>query len=503
MAKRLIILALLTGLIIGTAFAQTARSHITEGQDHMREQKYAEAVASFEAALKLEPRNRQASTLLREAQEKRMEQTFNQAQGLHQAGNFADAITQYNLAIRFAPPGQNTRSIQSRRDEAQKALQEQEQQAQEATARDRSASSRQAVQRANELFISGQYTQAAAEYENAIGIGGLNTAEANDAQRLLKESQDIIAKIQSYSRTLRDDDFEVSQNRDGKITIVKYKATEKRTVSIGGNNHTLYVGILNVVIPARLYTTEVTTIGSGAFRDTGITSVVIPDTVVEIGAGAFSANKLERVTLGRAVRIIAGGTSEGQIEVSEPGAFEGNAQLAEVIIPNTVTEIGARAFRDCGLTSVTFGTGIQSIGESAFRNNKLTVMALPANLKTIRRYAFNNNQIQSLTIPNGVEIIYHGAFTNNPMTTLIIPVSLATLVRIDNIESPRIGGDHERHGDFIPSFPDSLTRVTLPANMHANNMKNFVENLQNFYISQNRVAGIYVKQGHSVVWARN
>jgi len=496
MAKRIIITALLACLILGTAAAQNARQHIAQGQEHMRAENFAEAVASFEAALRVEPRNRQAPPLLREAQEKRMQQTFVQAQALHQEGNFTEAITQYNLAIRYAPPGHNTRNIQNRREEAQRALAEHEQQAQEMAALSRTEQARQTMQRAHDLFIAGQFAEAIHSYESAISGGVINEAQITEARRLVAEVREVQTRIESFNRSLRDDDFDVTQNQTGGVTITKYKGTESRTVNIGGTNHTISYGILNVPIPQRIYGANVTNIGAGSFRNTGITSVVVPDTVTEIGAGAFAGNKLERVTLGRAVRFIRGGPVEGRAEVSEPGAFEGNAPLTNIVIPDTVTEIGARAFRDCGLTSVTLGRAVQSIGESAFRNNKLAVITFPPALRRIHRFAFHGNQIQSLSIPNGMETIWDDAFTNNPMTAVVIPPSLAQLINIGGQQCPRLGGDHVLYSAHIPSFPpDTLARVTLPANVNDRNMGGFEESLRNFYISQNRRAGTYVKNG--------
>jgi len=496
MAKRIIVMVLLAFLVAGTALAQTARQHIAQGQDHMTAQRYSEAVASFEAALRVEPRNRQAPALLRDAQIKRMETIFNQAQALHQEGNFSDAIVQYNLAVRYAPPGHNTGAIQNRRNEAQRALDEQVANAQEQSARERAEQSRQAMLRGNENFIASRYTEAIGQYEHAVNMGGLTPAETTEVQRLITEAKDIQEKMESITnRPLRDDDFEVAQNRDGTVTITKYKATEKRTVNIGGTNHIVHFGILNVVIPSRIFGVNATIVGPDAFRDTGITSVVLPETIVEIHAGAFAENKLERVTLGVRTRLIRGGVAEGRAEVVPLGAFEGNAQLTQMVIPDTVTEIGARAFKDCGLTNVTLGRLVALIGESAFRNNKLSVITLPPSTRRIGRYAFNTNQITSLTIPNGVELVADDAFTANPMTAVVIPASLGQLITINAQAVPRIGGDHVLISPHVPSFPDTLVRVTLPAGVHDRNMASFEENLRNFYTSQNRRAATYVKNG--------
>ena len=65
----------------------------------------------------------------------------------------------------------------------------------------------------------------------------------------------------------------------------------------------------------------------------GMTSVTIPNSVTEIG----------------------------------PGAFDGCSGLTSVTIPNSVTSIGDRAFYECsGLTSVTIPNSVTSIGNYAF-----------------------------------------------------------------------------------------------------------------------------------------
>lgn len=55
-----------------------------------------------------------------------------------------------------------------------------------------------------------------------------------------------------------------------------------------------------IVLPAELYGMKVTTIAAGAFRDTGITEIVLPETVTEIGANALP-DTLKKATLPTAV----------------------------------------------------------------------------------------------------------------------------------------------------------------------------------------------------------
>ena len=101
------------------------------------------------------------------------------------------------------------------------------------------------------------------------------------------------------------------------------------------------------------------------------TDVVIPNSVTEIGAGAFS-----RCT-----------------------------GLTSVMIPNSVTSIGYCAFADCsGLTSVTIPNSVTSIDGSAFRGcTGLTSVTIPNSVTSIGSYAFaGGTGLTSVTIPDSV-----------------------------------------------------------------------------------------------------
>lgn len=100
---------------------------------------------------------------------------------------------------------------------------------------------------------------------------------------------------------------------------------------------TKYLGKDEVVeIPQKINGLPVTNIGYQCFDGTNyyVTSIIIPDTVVEIGMHAFSGmTALKSVTIPSSVKIIG------------YGAFSACHRLEEVIFDGTVYELGGEAFQ--------------------------------------------------------------------------------------------------------------------------------------------------------------
>ena len=159
----------------------------------------------------------------------------------------------------------------------------------------------------------------------------------------------------------------------------------------------------DVIIPETVEYKEtvyiVSTIGDRAFTwCSGLTSVVIPNSVISIGHEAFSGcSGLTSVVIGNGV------TSIGDY------AFDSCSGLTSVTIPNSVTSIGESAFDNCGsLSSVTIGNSVTSIGNSAFNLcTKLRSICIPNSVTSIGDFAFEYcNDLQYIDIPNN--LIYIG-----------------------------------------------------------------------------------------------
>ena len=163
----------------------------------------------------------------------------------------------------------------------------------------------------------------------------------------------------------------------------------------------------------------VTSIGEFAFDTTNITSIVIPASVTEIGAIAFiDCLLLASVTF-------APGSTLGVIRSS---AFRNCNLLQTIVIPASVTEIGNSAFRSCDiLATVTFAPGstLTTIGVSAFEDTALTSIVIPNSVTSIESETFAScDLLTTITIPALVTSIASDAFfACTSLATVYIPAT--------------------------------------------------------------------------------
>lgn len=246
---------------------------------------------------------------------------------------------------------------------------------------------------------------------------------------------------------------------------------------------------------------QLTHIGQYAFYGSGLRDIQIPASVIRIDQYALAYTPLSAVTFEEGSCLRTLGVS----------AFEGDSFLAEIELPDQLTEIGAYAFRGVGISTVTIPAsvtylgegvfascydltditvengntvytdvdgvvydkalttlvsypagnartdyavqnGVIAIGEAAFHGAwKLQAITLPESLQEIRREAFYNcASLQSMQIPDNVVQIGNYAFANNR--------ALTGVTFGENSALSRIG-----YGAF--AFCDSLTAFRVPANM--------------------------------------
>lgn len=176
----------------------------------------------------------------------------------------------------------------------------------------------------------------------------------------------------------------------------------------------------DVDIPATIGGVAVTAIGDNAFEAKGLTSVSLPDSVVQIGSLAFYDNALETVTVGTSG---FGGTPTLSIE----GQFN-DSTITSVVLGNNVLRVTNGSFAGGAITSLDLGESIQEVSNSAFAGSPITSLSLPDSLVTIDGFGFGNlSELTSLDLGNGLQTIGPGAFLSNKLTSLSIPNSVTSI----------------------------------------------------------------------------
>ena len=187
----------------------------------------------------------------------------------------------------------------------------------------------------------------------------------------------------------------------------------------------------------------ITYIGADTFQDLAKapSDVVIPDSVTEIGKEAF-------VECGFTGKLILG----QRLQKIDRDAFALSGFTGDLVIPDSVVSIGEFAFTKCtGFTgTLMLGTGLRTLGRHCFQDCRFTgELVIPEGVTEIPEWAFAGDWLRSetkmftgsLVLPSTLKTIGESAFEATALTgELRIPDAVTVIEKQAFYHSDGFGG---------------------------------------------------------------
>ena len=142
-----------------------------------------------------------------------------------------------------------------------------------------------------------------------------------------------------------------------------------------------------------------TSIGDYAFADTHVFGhAEFPDGIKYLGAGAFRNTQIDPVSLPD--------NPDGITSISR-GLFQGCSDFDYIYIPRNFTEVSGYAFDGCtNLRYVRMSPNLETLGEYAFQNTQLEYLKVPSKVKVLSEGVLKNcKNLESLSLPANLKSI--------------------------------------------------------------------------------------------------
>lgn len=160
-------------------------------------------------------------------------------------------------------------------------------------------------------------------------------------------------------------------------------------------------------------------------------SFTIRPEVKVIDDKAFNYHRCYNITLNESLEYIGEDAFKWALNNIAP-------HQEKLIIPNSVTNIGAGAFENCYVDTVIISDNVEYLRDNTFAMCTIHDIHLPANLKHIGWRALYNNKMYNLVLPDGLETVEGYALFNMKIDKLVIPESVR---RIDEFAFYNIFAD--------------------------------------------------------------
>lgn len=198
-------------------------------------------------------------------------------------------------------------------------------------------------------------------------------------------------------------------------------------------------------------------IGYWSFRGAlHLLAVTMPDTVTEVGGWAFDGVPLTSVKLSQNLSVI------------ETGAFA-ETGITSIDLPDTLVTINGFAFEKTKLSAITLPESLTEIGNGAFSETQITSVIIPKNVESLSSSAFQEDIMVSYTVDeaNNQYSSVDGVLYNKDKTELRIYPACKIGEEFTVPDTVvKISGTAFDHVNY-------LKKVTLPANVDTINSSAF------------------------------
>lgn len=210
-----------------------------------------------------------------------------------------------------------------------------------------------------------------------------------------------------------------------------------------------------------------------------ISNLVIPNTVTAIGPKAFGEKRIWQSLYNTFSAV----TIPDSVISIGGSAFEGMSTLQTANIPSSVTEFGFGIFRSTGLKDITISEGVTCIPSGMFSIcKKLTSVTLPSTINKIDSSAFSScGSLSGINIPTSVTVIQEGAFGScNSLTSITIPNGVSSIpndcfFQCGSLSEITIPETVKSIGTWAFSECSGLTEVSIPQSVSVISQRAFAK----------------------------
>lgn len=208
---------------------------------------------------------------------------------------------------------------------------------------------------------------------------------------------------------------------------------EKRLFKVGdGNYPAISDTAINILtLPAEVNGFKLSMIERYAFKRKHLKGCVIPEGITHINESAFACSDIETISLPASLAIVDDNVFMDCKNLTNVTLREGlkslgqmafyNCAISEILLPNTLEQLGASCFEMCPLYSIIIPeNSITNIPDMCFSFcTKLCFVSLPEGINSLGRLAFEGCfSLHDITLPASLKSIGKGCFQSIDLKTI-------------------------------------------------------------------------------------